>query len=338
MNDSDSELVLVVDDKTDFNTISDDVKYIKFNIDVINKEIIKYFINNGKDYYYSDGYVYVSYDTFVLGNEKIKKILEGIDNNFNELEIVRYLYIRIGKLINYDINNDFYKNDKFSFNKMTTANNIWGCISSGSASNYGVAHLFRYLCLLCNINCEVITVDDKGTLANKLNIIINNKNKCLLVNLMKDIHLIQANFKTKYFGAFNNDIQLDTKVGYIVDNYNDDKIRYVIEDSPEYDILSVLNKIKSSIDMIGIGQVELGSICSNILNSCNFFDVTVNNLYMIDIYNGQREHFVMFTHCGKHYSLSYSKGRFVELTNDDIRSSIDKMRIGIYLNEEIPGI
>lgn len=322
----------------DINNINSSTKYINLDITSLNKEIISYFLDNGQNYSYSDsinnhqGYIYVDYNTFKLGEEIIEGIINKIPNNFKDIEKARYLYITLGKILTFDINTISEKNDIVSFENLSLINNIWGSLAKGKTTNTSLSKLYLYLCSRLNIKCELITINAEGHLANSL--FVDNKN--LIVNLTKDIHNISGGFPTEYFASYNRDLKLDRKIGYIKSDYTDvilsnklGKLDYTKEETV-YEILKITEKI---LNIPSIGSIELSKIYKNIFKEyCPNYDIKINNFFIYS-QNNSKEHFILISHNGKHYSFNYNKNHFIQLKENDIFNNIKEKRIGLYNNE-----
>lgn len=344
MNDK-RHFVLTVNNISDLELLidNDSITYININLNNPSKEVMDYFIKNGQNYYYSDaidninGYIYVDYDTFKKGQEKIDTIIYSIPDNLNELEKCKYLYHCIGKIITYDINTLSDKNDAFNFNKLNTINNIWGCLNVSKGSNISLVKLFFYLCRLVNIDNTIIRLNDYSYLGNKIN--INNNN--FITDITKDIPFIEAKYKTRFFGNYNDDIELDKKIKYIRANYNEeliDKAMKKLDYNSDNILSNVLNEINKIINISSLGAIELGIILDIIFKKyLPSNHIVINNLYTIDIYNN-REHFILVSDIDNHYSYNYKQNMFLSIKTSDLEKNINLNKIGIYLNEIVPSI
>lgn len=315
------------------------VKYVNININNIEDKVISFLKEYGQNYLYAEaingkrGYIYVDYDTFFYGEDLINDIITSMPNNLTEIEKAKYLYITLGKKIGYDINAIPEKNENFNFYNLNVINNIWGSLVNSKATNQSYCKLYLYLCSLCNIKCEIITINNKGYLCNKLTIDNNN----LIVDLTSDIPFIEANFKTRHFANYNDDIQLDKKIGYIKDNYNEIKIEKEIklinhdDDNFVFDFLLNTQRI---IEINKVKPIELGIIYDILFNKyCPDVKISINNLYLNDTYN--KEHFILITYKDNHYSYNYKRKSFVKINEKELIENIEKEKIGIYLNENI---
>ena len=338
-----STLICNISDSKDLKKITRKTKYINLFLDKISNDVLSYFIENGSSLSYAEsftnisGYIYVDYDTFIKGETKIKEIIESMPKGLTDLEKIRYIYICLGNILSYDINTILEKNDNFMFENYSIINNLWGSLSTGKVTNLSVVKIFKYICNLLKIECEIIITNDYGYLCNK--VIINGQT--IIVDLMKDIPYIQAKFSTKYFSAYNSDVNLDKNIGYIKENYNDsnldERIKTLLHNE-KFNIYSLLMIIQQSIDVEKIKPIELGIILEDIFQKYYPIQkVVINNLYINDIY-GNKEHFILISCNEKHYSYNFRKKSFVEVSKDELINNLESKKIGVYLDEEIPDL
>ena len=323
----------------DIENIPKDIKYINIDITNPNYDIINYFINNGHDYLYSDiidkinGYNYVKYEEFLKAENIIEIIYANMPSNLSKLEIARYLYISLGKCLSCSINTNIKKTEVYNMPLITNINNIWGSLSEGITNNISSNKLFYYLCKRLDINCEIITKEESYSV--KLNI----NNKVLITNLYKDIPYIQSEMQTKYFSTYNDDLELDKKVNYIKDKYNDyylDKELKDIDYSKEDFVWNILLKTQKILKIDIINPTELSIIYKYIFDKyCSNYDIKINNLYL-NSYN--KLHFIMISYNNYHYSYNYKNKTFIKINDEDIISNIKIGKIGIYQEEFIPNI
>lgn len=319
-----------------------DVKYL--NIDITNPdlEVIYYLIDHGQNYAYADlidnkkGYIYVPYDIFKQAMTFILDIINHVPATLNELEIARYLYITIGKNIGYDINILPDKNETFNLKSINIINNLWGSIYTTKGTNTSFCKLYLYLCHIMSIDCKLIATGQLGYLKNVLN--IDNTN--IVVDLTQDIPYIQARFKTNHFTGYNDNLELDKKISYIKNTYNE----LIIEENFKHldytknDIFqTILLKTQEIIKAEKLKPIELGIIYDIIFTKYYpNHNITINNLYIQTSKN--KEHFILITHENKHYSYNYTRNSFVEIPKEEIYNNIENQKIGLYLNEKIPSI
>lgn len=316
------------------------IKYINLDIEAPDLEAIYYLIENGKNYSYAEkigdknGYIYVSYDIFKQAQLFILEIINKINVNLSDIEIARYLYITIGKNIGYDINILPDKNETFSLKNISTINNLWGSVYYGKGTNISLTKLYLYLCNLMNIDCQLLVTSKLGYLKNLLT--INTRN--ITVDITQDIPYIQSAFKTRNFIGYNDNINLDRKIGYIKDNYNENKIDASLQNVNFLDdkiVEIILETTSRIIDIKNIKPVELKIIYEEIFSKyCPNIDIEIYNLYISNFPN--KEHFILISNNGKYYSFNYTKNRFVEIEENEIIENIEEKRIGIYLNEKVP--
>ena len=317
------------------------VKYINIDINNPNLEVVYYLIENGQNYSYSDmidginGYIYVPFDIFKEGELEILDIINKIPTNLNDIEIARYLYITLGKTLGYDINILPDKNEIFNFKTINTINNIWGCMNNKKGTNISFAKIYLYLCRIMNIDCKIISSSNSGYLKN----IIETNEQTVITDITQDIPLIQANFRTKNFMGYNDDRELDKKIKYISDSYNEEKIEETmrnIDYSREDNLKDILLSTQQIINISDIKPIELGIIYEIIFEKyCPNNDIHINNLFINDLYN-DKEHFILISCNNKYYSYNYTKSSFMEISYDEIQKNIENKKIGIYLNERIP--
>ena len=340
-----SPIIFNVSNMDDINKLKElsNVKYINIDITNPNLEVIYYLIDNGSNYSYSEsidginGYIYVSHEIFKEAELELLDIINNVPVTLNELEIARYLYITLGKSLGYDINILPDKNETFNLETISTLNNIWGAIKNKKGTNISFTKTYLYLCKIMNIDCELISVGQIGYLKNLLKIDNNN----ILTDITQDIPYIQANFKTKFFNGYNDNIELDRKINYIEDNYNEDLIDHSLKQldySKEDIIKDILVKTQKILNINNIRPIELGIIYDIIFNKyCPNYNISINNLFINDIYN-TKEHFILICYDNKYYSYNYTKSSFMEISYDEIQKNIENKKIGIYLNERIPNI
>lgn len=334
-------LVVSVSNISDLDKINEGTKYINLDISNCSYEVITYFINNGMNYLYSEiiddnrGYIYVNHAEFVRAETIIEMIFVNMKKNLSKLEIARYLYISIAKLVSYDINILEDKNESYDLSLISNINNLWGSLSIGRVNDISASKLYYYLCRRMGIDINIeINYKTKEAL-NKL--IIDNQ--VLMVDLYQDIPYIEANMQTRYFATYNNELELDKKISYIKNKYNDyylDKslknIDYMKEDCLK-DILLITEKV---INLEIIKPVELSIIYQDIFDKyCPNYDIKINNLYLN---NQNKNHFIMISYNNIHYSYNYKKKGFIKINNQDIINNINEGKICLYQNELIPNI
>lgn len=337
---SKDNLIVVIHSMNDISKIDSTTKYINIDIDNYDKEIIDYFINNGQSYSYSDcivgkvGYSYISYDIFV----KAENTIEDIVNGCRELDLVdkvRYVYIALGRILSYDINILPDKNENFSFEMECCLNNIWGSIYNKKCTKLVGARILHYLYTILGI--EDVIVDNDELVCNKVKI----DDIYYIVNLYDDLPFIQARFRTQYFSNYNDDRELDKRIGYIDSEYNDilidSEIKKLNRGDKEY-FVKLLDITQNILDISKVSSLELGIIYNLIfVKYLSIDDVHINNLFVNSIYNSQ-EHFILITYNDVYYSYNYKLGRFVVINSEDLINNINNNKVGVYLGEEVLGL
>lgn len=334
---SNTDIIVSIGKMSDIKKITENTRYINLSIDKVDMEVIDYFLLHGQDYMYTDsidgksGFVYANYDMFCEGERLIDSIMDMMPLGISSTFMVRYIYIRLGKVLSVDINTIDKKNDVLSFGTISTINNIWGALAKRKVTNTSMCKIFMYLCSRVGISSEIVNSSLSGNMANKFLI----EDDVILADLFSDICYIQGNFMTHYFGKYNNDKVMDKRIGYITSDYSDYFIDRVLKDISYtdsdivYKILSLTEKI---IDVYMIGSYELGSIYKYIFDKyCPNYDIRINNFYVFD---GNREHFIVINYNDKYYFYNYNKRCFAKIDYKDIYSNFENKRIGLYNEEE----
>lgn len=334
-------IILTLNDISDINKLKDsNIKYLNININLVDKEVIDYLKQYGQNYLYSEnlnninGYIYVDYDTFLKGELLIEKILSNIPNGLTEIELAKYLYISIGKNLGYDINAILEKNENFNLSQISTINNLWGALGNNKATNVSFCKIYLYLCKRLNIDCEIITVNNNGYLCNKL----TTEGKTLIIDLTKDIPFIQARFKTRYFANYNDSLELDKKINYIANDYNENILDNYLKDINYQDdsfINEFLEITEKYLNIKEIRPTELGIIYDLLFNTyCPNKEININNLYLKK--NNNKIHFILINYNNQYYGYNYNKQLFINIREQELLENIEKDNIGIYNEENIP--
>lgn len=337
-----SSVIQDLENLSDCKNLDNNTKYVTIDITNVNTDVISHLQNKGKNLLITDrinekrGFVFVDYNTFLIAQNIIDEILNNMPKSLSKLEIARYLYISLGKIVGFDINILDDKNDFFSLNNINTVNNIWNALATSRVSNISLAKAYMYLCSYFNIKCEIVSSTDNGYLSNKIKIDDNY----YIVNLSRDIAYIQAGFPTTSFASFNNDIEMDKKIGYIKKEYNDkliDKALTSIDYMQENAILEILVKTQKILKINDIKPVELGFIYNYIFNKyCPNYGVSINNLYYNN--NSSRKHFIMISYNDKHYSYNYRQQSFLIVDEPNLINNLENNKIGLYMDEFIPNL
>lgn len=337
-------LVVVINSFQDIEQITNKTLYININCDRYDRKTIDYFNELGENYYYSDciskncGYNYTDYQTFKQGNKIIENIIRNIPQNLTPLEITRYIYIQIAKHINYDINALNNKNIDTSLNNYLQTSNIWCSLKTGKGTVISYVKIFYYLCRIMGIDNEIVCLNTNDHIGNKIMIEYDDQKINFLTDITQDTPYIQANFKTKYFGNFNDEKVLDHKVGYIKEEYNDEYLNRAIGsfETHKNSFLDFLKITQNYLPLSKMGQVEIGIVYDMLLKEYKPMDkIYINNMY-INKDNHQKIHFILFSDSRSHFSYNYKRSCFVEVTPIELQASLKNNEIGVYLGETIP--
>jgi len=338
------QLILSIYDINDLSKLekNNNLKYINIDITNPNKKIIDYLLTNGRNLSYTNiinnkpNYIYITYDYFKKGQLLIDELIKSIPITLNDIEKSKYLYIKLGSFLGYDINSIEEKNEIIDLSTTHMINNIWGAISNAKGINKSITELYFYLCRLANIECKIATINNFGYQKN----IITIDNTDIIVDLTQDIPYIQSGFKTRFFGTYNDDEELDKKIGYLKEEYNEKKLEIALKKldySSNNFFEQILLRTQDIIGVSNIQPIELGIIYNDIFNKyCPNQNISINNLYIST--ENKKEHFILITHNDKHYSFNYSKNSFVEIKREELTKNIEDKKIGIYDDEKIPSL
>lgn len=334
-------LVVHIYKLSDIDKITANTKYINIDITNCNDMVLSYFKKNGNNYLYSEiingipGYIYVNYEEFIQAENIIDMIYLNMPKDLSGIEIARYLYISIGKLVSFDINLSIEKSDFYNLNLISNTNNLWGGLCLNSVNDISVSKIYYYLCRRLDIDISFETSLHNNNFFNKLNI----DNQILYINLFKDIPYIQSLMKTKYFGTYNDDINMDKKIKYLKNNYNDyylDKMLKKIDCQREDFLKDILSAIGSVVNVDMIKSTELSVIYKYIfLKYYPNYDIKINNLYLN---NKNKNHFIIISYNDLHYSYNYRKKTFVKITEIDLLDNLKREKICLYQNELLVNI
>lgn len=332
-----TDIIVSINKVSDIKKITENTRYINLSIDKVDMEVIDYFLLHGQDYMYADsvngksGFIYANYEMFCEGEKVIDSIIDIMPLGISSpIEKVRYIYIKLGKILSIDINTIDKKNDVLSFGTISTINNIWGALSKRRVTDSSISKIFMYACSRIGISSELVNSSFSGNISNK----ITTCDDVIVTDLFSDICYIQGNFVTHYFDKYNNNKVIDKKVGYINSDYSDYFIDKVLKDISYTDddiVYKILSLTENIIDAYMVGSYELGSIYKYIFDKyCPNYDIRVNNFYVFD---GNREHFIVINYNDKYYFYNYNKKCFDNIDYNDIYSNFENKKIGLY-NEE----
>ena len=336
-----NSLIVSVSDMKDIKKITKDTKYINIDITNPNYDIIKYFIDKGSSFMYTDmiddhsGYNYANYEAFKKAETIIDMIYVNMPNNLTKLEMAKYLYVAIAKCISFDINTDNNKSELYNLSLISSVNNLWSSLANGITTDISASKLYYYLCRRMDININIIIDENQKSSLTKLKI----NNQILVTDLYEDIPYIQASMQTKYFATYNDDIYLDKKIKYIKGKYNDyyiDKALKNIDYTKEDCVWLILSKTEDIINVNNLKPITLSIIYKYIFDKyCPNYNIKINNLYLNNI---DKKHFIIISYNNLHYSYNYKYKRFVKVSEESILNSLTLGKIRLYQNEIIPNI
>ena len=336
-----NSLIVHIKKLSDISLITPNTKYINIDITNYDHDIITYFMENGSEYLYSEiidnhpGYIYVNYDEFIEAETIIDLLYANMPDNLTSLEMARYIYISLGKIVSFDINTSPDKSELYNLPLLSNINNLWGSLSSGYVNDLSISKIYYYLCLRLGIDASLVIDNNTKEHLNKLNI----NNQILLVDLFKDLPYIKSLMQTKHFATYNDDYDLDHKIKYIKNKYNDyylDKALRNIDYTKEDCVKLILLKTESILNLDIIKPAELSLIYKYIFDKyCPNYDIKINNLYLN---NKNKQHFIMISYHDYHYSYNYRKRTFVKVNEIDILNNLEEGKIGLYHDELIPHV
>lgn len=333
--------VLIVHDINDLDKITNNTKYINLDITNPNHEIIAYFLENGEGYMYSDiisdvmGYTYVSYDKFFKAENIIDMIYASMPSNLNKLEIAKYLYVSIAKCVSADINANVNKSEIYNLTLMSTINNLWGSLAEGTVTDISASKLYYYLCRRLDIDVTIFIDEENKQALTKLLI----DKQTLVTDLYEDIPFIWCNMQTRYFATYNDDENIDKRIKYLKNKYQDyylDKALKDIDYTKEECVYMMLDKTSELIDINTIKPSELSVIYQYLFHKyCPNYNIKINNLYLNDEH---KNHFLIISYNDHHYSYNYKQRSFVSVKDEEIIDNLNLGKIGLYKDEYIPNI
>lgn len=102
--------------------------------------------------------VAISPEEYFSGEKYLRDILDGLDSSWNEEQKYRYLYLKTGEMLSYDLNVLSYQknastHEQYSRNIFTSISNNWGICAS-------FASIYDYLCYRSGLESMVLSEDD----------------------------------------------------------------------------------------------------------------------------------------------------------------------------------
>lgn len=175
---------------------------------------------------------------------KVKKYKEQ-NPNISEMELVRYVYLDLGKRFSFDINCVPFGN-KEKRKKIYRRSRNESTLNETMETNIGICSTFAQILenILKQFGVEIETIraiNDERRYAHVYNVIWPKGGKPYILDLQEDIYNIQSHSITKNFGLSFEDgktqiiprkvlEQMDRKLGYIDDkNYYADDYLYLLK-------------------------------------------------------------------------------------------------------------
>lgn len=190
---------------------------------------------------------------------KIIKHFQEQKDNLSELELVRYVYIYLGKILSFDVNFLFGNTEirKQIYKKCSKdENELNKNIENKQVICKSIAYLIEYILTKLDIKVESITDYYENVPYPHVSNIVFLKNGLILpIDLQHDLKNIQTNYRTCYFGDNISDEileQIDYKIGYIKEeqNYTENYL-YLLKIALTNN-LTLKEKIKFILDNINV--------------------------------------------------------------------------------------
>lgn len=200
---------------------------------------------------------------------KLEKYIENIKNlieknpQISELEIMRYIYMDLGKNLDFDLNYTFgnSKEKKKIYEKAVNKDELNRILEMRTSICKGISHLYSHI--LNELGIETTIVREYNEYLNKVGRHVYNQvklkdGKRLIVDLEDDLEYIQSGAKTRKFGIDEETNQLivsdeelremDMKNGYIPEGYYLEDMVYLLKIAVDNDHISLENKLEFVLD------------------------------------------------------------------------------------------
>lgn len=206
--------------------------------------------------------------------EALEKYVEDIKEDLfimnitNELEIVRYVYLDLGKKLSFDpkylpFGTSKYRQNLYKY-RSHSYYDLNECMETHTVICKSISYILKYILSKLNIKTEVcIDKNDKRRNKHMYNIIYLSDGRNFIVDLQEDIRNIQMNYYTNAFGIDTNNPEnylinrneiesIDKKIGYISTKkpYTDEYLYllHLLVDGVE-DLFTKLDIILENIDV-----------------------------------------------------------------------------------------
>ena len=175
--------------------------------------------------------------------EKTKKYIE--ENNFTETEIIRYVYLDLGKRFSFNLEFNFGKSkEKVQIYRKNNRNidELNECMENDTIICRSVAYILEYVLSKLGIKIISSELDDNKLYPHVHNIVDTSDFGRYVIDLQRDLGYIQSHSRTRFFGLsimeweeksiitrFSLE-QIDKKLGYIdKTNYYSDDYLYLLK-------------------------------------------------------------------------------------------------------------
>lgn len=177
----------------------------------------------------------------------LELILANIPDGLEPIEIVRWIYVKLGNIFSYDYNYVFDKDYNFGYDLSNAyLNRYETCVQISNILSTILNHIDE------NIKCEVVERhrdDIRGVYNHEHvgNIVTLSSGEKYFLDLTLDLFRIQSGCRTKEFGysmvhgdediiPISDTDEIDKKLGLIKNNeYTDEKIKKIVDEIDSYD-------------------------------------------------------------------------------------------------------
>lgn len=183
-------------------------------------------------------------------SEYIEKVREYIlQNNFNEIEVIRYIYLDLGKRFSFNL--DFLFGNSKIQKQIYKSSGTQEYLNESMKTNIGIcktiAYIVDYVLNELGISCTTsIELYDDANCPHMYNIVILKNGRRFSIDLQNDLKNIQSHSCTEKFGLSTEENippviqrfeleQIDRKLGYIDnENYYSDDYLYLLKSDIGY--------------------------------------------------------------------------------------------------------
>lgn len=229
-------------------------------------------------------------------------------NNLSEIEKARYVYIKLGKIK--EFNDDFLygtslsKSEIYNNEKNKQSLLINDLMQSNKLICVGLSKLYKEILNRLKISCELCTVGEEDC-RHMYNIIKTSNDETYKADLQKDMRYIHIGMSTHYFGqADMEDLdiiskkdlkEIDKKIGYIKEDYTDKYIQDLLKqrenETVKQTVTRALTDEKFNEIISNLGYVEAISLTRRLLiGYVNYEILPINSIINImHCYDSQKK-------------------------------------------------